>query len=123
MIFKKNRPIYLQIVDYLIEKILHNEWPQGERIPSVRDLGGILEVNPNTVMRAYRDLEEKDVLYNQRGIGFFVSDDAEKRIRKIRKRIFIKEDLPEFYKKMDLLDLSIEDVRKELMKLKENRKG
>ena len=122
MIFKKNRPIYLQIVDYLIERILHNEWPQGERIPSVRDLGGILEVNPNTVMRAYRDLEEKDVLYNQRGIGFFVSDDAGKRIRKIRKEIFLEEELPEFYQKMALLDLSVENVTQELIKLRKKRK-
>jgi DNA-binding transcriptional regulator YhcF (GntR family) len=122
MIFKKNRPIYLQIVDYLIEQILHNEWPQGARIPSVRDLGGILEVNPNTVMRAYRDLEEKDVLYNQRGIGFFVSKDAEKRIRKIRKEIFLKEELPDVYKKMALLDLSVEDVTQELVKLRKRKK-
>ena len=112
MEFNKNRPIYLQIVDYIIEQILLNEWQVGERVPSVRELGSHIEVNPNTVMRAYRDMEEKDILYNKRGIGFFVSLDAHKLIMKSKKKQFLKEDLPAVFNKMDLLGIEMTDIVK-----------
>ncbi len=119
MEFSKNIPIYLQIVDYVIEQILLNEWQVEARVPSVRELGGHIEVNPNTVMRAYRDLEEKNILYNKRGIGFFVSKEAHKLIMKIKKNQFMKEDLPVMFNKMALLGLDMEDV----MKMYKKRKG
>ncbi|HCO66219.1 MAG TPA: GntR family transcriptional regulator, partial [Dysgonomonas sp.] len=52
MEFKTNKPIYQQIVDFCFRKILTGEWMEDERIPSVRELGMLLQVNPNTVMTA-----------------------------------------------------------------------
>jgi GntR family transcriptional regulator len=62
MEFHDNKPIYLQIGDLIIERVLSGEWREGERIPSVRETAVNLEVNPNTVMRSYLHLDEKDNL-------------------------------------------------------------
>ena len=116
MEFKKNKPIYLQIVDYITEQIMLDLWISDERVPSVRDLAGEIEVNPNTVMRAFRSLEEKVILYNKRGVGFFVSTNAKETILEIDRSVFINEDLPTLFNKMTLLGLDINDLVSEYKK-------
>jgi len=76
MEFNQNKPIYLQIADGILEKILSSELKEGDRILSVRELGAELGVNPNTVMRSYEKLTLDGIIYNQRGIGYFVADGA-----------------------------------------------
>jgi DNA-binding transcriptional regulator YhcF (GntR family) len=76
MQFRETVSIYLQIADYICERILLREWKVDERIPSVRELAMQLEVNPNTVMRTYEFLQQQNIIYNQRGIGYFVAADA-----------------------------------------------
>ena len=73
MEFNQNKPIYLQIADGISEKILSGELREGDRILSVRELGAELGVNPNTAMRSYEKLTADGIIYNQRGIGYFVS--------------------------------------------------
>lgn len=110
MKFIENQPIYLQIVDWVGEKILQGEWREGERIPSVRELASQLEVNPNTVMRSYEKLQEQEVIYNQRGIGFFASPGAISRIRKERRDAFTEEEIPRFFEKMKLLSIGWDEI-------------
>ena len=88
MKFRKQRAIYLQIGDYLCENILTGTYAPGDKIPSVRDMAVSVEVNPNTVMRTYTDLQQKGVLFNQRGIGFFVAEDAVENVMQMKKRAF-----------------------------------
>src|SRR5215469_16480111 len=85
MQFRESQPIYLQIADYVCEKILLKEWLPGQRIPSVRELAVQLEVNPNTVMRTYEFLQQESILFNQRGIGLFTADDAVVQATRYRK--------------------------------------
>ena len=77
MEFRENQPIYMQIADYFCNNILSTEWKQDEKIPSVREVAVIMEVNPNTAMRAYTYLQEKEIIYNKRGIGYFVAPEAD----------------------------------------------
>ena len=70
MQFRESRAIYLQIADYICERILLKQWKTDERIPAVRELAVQLEVNPNTVMRTYEFLQSQNIIQNQRGIGF-----------------------------------------------------
>ena len=72
MEFNESQAIYLQIADYICEKILSREWKEEERVPSVRDLAVEIEVNPNTVMRTYSFLQEKNIITNQRGLVFLL---------------------------------------------------
>ena len=118
MKFRKQRAIYLQIGDYLCENILTSTYAPGDKIPSVRDMAVSVEVNPNTVMRTYTDLQQKGILFNQRGIGFFVADDAVEKILEMKKREFLKAELPDFFKTIRLLNLQYEDLQ-ELYKIEE----
>src|SRR5215217_4433551 len=111
MEFKDKQAIYLQIADFLCEQILLGKWPPGERIPSVRDLGGMMEVNPNTVMRTYDFLQNKEIIFNKRGIGYSVSEDAQQRILLYKKERFLESELPEVFKTLYLLNISMDEVK------------
>ncbi len=110
MQFTNEKAIYLQIGEYAMDRILLEEWRSAEKIPSVRELAADLEVNPNTVMRAYDHLQQQEIIYNKRGIGFFASDKAKAHILKTRKHHFLNEELAIVFRTMDLLDISIEEV-------------
>lgn len=69
-----------------------------------------LQVNPNTVMRTYTYLQDRDIIFNKRGIGFFVSADAKSVIKDLEKTKFIKEELPAIFKKMILLDIELDQI-------------
>ena len=110
MDFAGNPPIYLQISDYICESILNRKWKGEDRIPSIRELAVTIEVNPNTVMHAYQYLQDKEIIYNQRGIGFFISEDAYRRIKEMKKEEFVEQELPRLFKMMKLLDMDMKDL-------------
>jgi len=111
MQFRESQAIYLQIADYVCEKILLKEWPPGERIPSVRELAVQLEVNPNTVMRTYEFLQQKNIIYNQRGIGFFAAQDAVNQAMQYRKDVFVEKDLPQVFRSLFLLGMDPDGLK------------
>jgi GntR family transcriptional regulator len=110
MEFGDSGAIYLQIADQLCENILLKKWNPGDRIPSVRELAVSIEVNPNTVMRTFNYLQEKGIIYNKRGIGYYVSDDGFLKTMDLRKEDFIHNELPKFFKAMSLLNMKMDDV-------------
>lgn len=110
MEFKDTQSIYLQIADHFCENILLRKWNAGDRIPSVREMAVNIEVNPNTVMRTFNYLQDKGIIFNKRGIGYFVSEDGYQKTRDYRKEIFIHQELPRFFKELDLLNLTMEDI-------------
>ena len=111
MEFKDKQSIYLQIADYVCEQIVLGQWPPGERIPSVRDLAASLEVNPNTVMRTYDFLQGKDIIFNQRGIGYSAAENAHSLVLAYRRERFLDTELPAFFKTLYLLDIDMEDLQ------------
>jgi DNA-binding transcriptional regulator YhcF (GntR family) len=110
MKFSDNKAIYLQIANYVCEKVLTQQWPAGERIPSVRELSVALEVNPNTVMRAYDYLEANEVIYNKRGIGFFLTDPSVEKAIAIEREIFLSETLPVLFRNLYLLNIPFDEL-------------
>lgn len=96
MNFKENKGIYQQIADRICDEILLGQYPEGERIPSVREYAALVEVNANTVMRSFDYLQSAGVISIRRGIGYFVSSGACKRIRVLRKETFLKEE-PDYF--------------------------
>lgn len=111
MDFKKQKPIYLQIADSLCERIMAGEWGEDERVPSVRDVAGGLGVNPNTVMRTFDHLQSAEIIYNRRGVGYFVSPHAKEHIVALNRQYFINEELPYLYQQMNLLELTFDDLK------------
>jgi len=110
MEFKETQAIYLQIGDYISEQILLGRWKEGERIPSVRELGVELQVNPNKVVRTYEFLQNNEIIYNKRGVGYFVSDDAIMKIKDLRKKQFLDQELPQFFKTIELLGMNYDEI-------------
>ncbi len=112
MEFKDNQAIYLQIANHFFENILQKKWNSGEKIPSIRDMAVEFEVNPNTTMRTFNYLQEKGIIFNKRGLGYYVADDGYEKARALKKEQFINEDLSAIFKTMQLLGLSFEDLKK-----------
>lgn len=110
MNFKDNKPIYLQIAELITKRIATGEWAEEERIPSVRDLGMELGVNPNTCMRTYDTLTREGIIENQRGIGYFVTKGASDKILNMSRNKFINKTLPEMFSQMKTLNISIEEL-------------
>ncbi|ATW26614.1 GntR family transcriptional regulator [Candidatus Formimonas warabiya] len=75
MDFDARAPIYLQIMEKIEKEISTGKLRKGEKMPSVRNMAVELKVNVNTMQRVYQELEREEVLYTQRGIGSFVTED------------------------------------------------
>ncbi len=118
MQFRDSIAIYLQIADYICEKILLKQWKAEERIPAVRELAMQLEVNPNTVMRTYEFLQQQTIIYNQRGIGYFVAPDAAKNAAQYRKTEFIEKELPAIFRNIYMLGMDIDELKTRYEKFK-----
>jgi DNA-binding transcriptional regulator YhcF (GntR family) len=110
MEFKDKDAIYLQIAAYVSENILLGKWLPEEKIPSTRDMAVELEVNPNTVIRAYEFLQSQEVVINKRGLGLFVAPDGPQKVKAFRKQRFIQQQLPDFFRNIYLLDIDIKDL-------------
>ena len=120
MNFHDKKAIYLQIADYFYDSILRKKMNINERILSVRDLAVQTEVNPNTVMRTYSHLQDRDIIYNKRGIGYFIADGAFDLALRIKKDEFVKDELPSLFKTMGVLNFSIGDIEKMYEEYKRN---
>lgn len=110
MNFIQNQSIFIQIADRIADRVLDDTYKADERIPSVRELALEMEVNPNTVMRSYERLQNREIIYNKRGIGYFISPDAKEKIKAIRHREFIEEVLPHVFNEMILLGVSLDEI-------------
>lgn len=111
MEFRDNKAIYLQIAEFIWERILLREWAVGDKIPSVRELAVQLEVNPNTVMRTMEFLQQKDIIFTKRGMGYFVADEAETKVKTFKKEDFLQNDLPPFFRNIQLLEIDFEELK------------
>ena len=105
MDFNSEKPIYRQIADGICDRILSGEWKGDDRIPSVREYGAEIGVNPNTMMRSYDKLLGEEILYMKRGIGYFVAPDAREKVLTAQREAFLRDDLPAIKARMALLEL------------------
>jgi DNA-binding transcriptional regulator YhcF (GntR family) len=112
MNFNPNRPIYIQICDGIIERIVRNDLKKGSQLESVRDLAISLNVNINTVRKAYNTLEDKNIIYKKRGIGTFITDDGAL-IEKLRKELSQRV-IKTFLEKMHAIGYTDDEIIKAL---------
>ncbi len=119
MEFKDNLPIYVQIKNLIKKKIASGELKKGEKLPSVREFSTKLKTNPNTVQRAYSELEREDLVFTQRGLGTFVSED-EKTILELKKNMasnivksFLHDMIAIGFKEGEILDLIKKNIKGE----------
>lgn len=110
MEFSQPKGIYQQIAEQMRDRILAGEWNEGERIPSVRELAGGVGVNPNTVTKSYQALLDREIIENQRGLGYFVAADAKRRILDELREEFVQQELPRIFRTMRLLGIQLKDL-------------
>jgi GntR family transcriptional regulator len=123
MNFLSANAIYQQIGDYICENILLGTWAEGTKIPSIRDMAVATEVNPNTVLRSYSYLQEKDIIQNQRGVGYFVAERGLERTKQLLTATFVKTELPRVFKTMDLLQFKFDDLKPYYAEFKKAQKN
>ena len=111
MNFKDSKGIYLQIADRICDEILLGKNHEEARIPSVREYAAMVEVNANTVMRSFEHLQSQGVIYNKRGIGYFVSSGAKEKILALRKEYFLKEEAEYFFRQVYTMGFSAEELK------------
>lgn len=112
MNYNSNQSIFIQIAERVCDRVLNGEYQADSRIPSVREMASEMEVNPNTVMRSFERLQGNGIIYNKRGIGYFISSEANAKIREMRHNQFIEEVLPAVFKEMHLLGVGLEELTK-----------
>jgi DNA-binding transcriptional regulator YhcF (GntR family) len=106
--FDNDRSIYIQLVEQIQNRIATGEYPPGSRLPSVRELAGEAEVNPNTMQKAMSELERMGLLYSQRTSGRYVTED-EGRIQQM-KRQSAKETVRNFLHQMENLGFEKDEI-------------
>ena len=109
--YKDPRPIYEQVRDALRQHILTGAIAPEEKLPSVRELAASLAINPNTIQRAYRELEAEGLIYTMAGKGAFASSDGS---AAARRKDVLMEKLREEIRELKLLKVSREELLEEL---------
>lgn len=116
MDFTNEKPIYLQMADRLMDEIAAGVYLPESRIPSVREYAVNLCVNTNTAMKTYEELAKDNIIYNKRGLGYFVSPGANERIREERRHEFYEQQIPQLTRQMKMLGISVEELTQELQR-------
>lgn len=114
MLFNENEPIYIQVYNHILIQIATGKYPVGEKIPSVRELSIKLKINPNTISKALKELENLNIIYVKRGIGNFVSEDEDK-IRSLKEDI-LKKITTNFIENLKKLGITLSEVKNILNK-------
>lgn len=110
MNFKESKAIYLQIADRICDEILLGQYAEEARIPSVREYAAMVEVNANTAMRSFDYLQSQDIIYNKRGIGYFVAAGARGLILSLRRETFLKDELEQMFRQLYTLGVSDDEL-------------
>ena len=103
-----DRPIFLQIVERIQMDIISGKYKPGDKLPSVRDLASEAAVNPNTMQKAFSELERTGLVYSQRTTGRFITEDTVM-INEL-KASYAKEKITEFIALMQQLGFSKEEI-------------
>lgn len=106
---KNDRPIYLQIMEYINYRIITGEYPIGTKLPSVRDLAAEASVNPNTMQKALAELEKNGLVFTNRTSGRFITEDAD--MIETMKLDLAKKQLQIFLEQLQRLGFSIEEIK------------
>lgn len=110
--FKENsKAIYLQIADRICDEVLSGSLSPDDRLPSVREYAANVQVNPNTMMRAYEHLSQREVIYNRRGIGFFVCPGAVDTVKEMRRSDLLGDNIHDIFRQLSLLGVSPDTLR------------
>ena len=108
----EHTPIYRQLMDLLIHRILDQTYPEGEMLPSVRQLASDFQINPLTVAKVYKELARDNFIDKKRGEGLVIKKGVRALLLKRERSKFLKEEWPQIQERMQRLDIDVEDLLK-----------
>jgi GntR family transcriptional regulator len=109
-----SQPIYLQLREQVVGRLMDGTFAEGEAVPSVRQVASEYQINHLTVAKAYQELVDDGLLEKRRGLGMFVVEGARQTLLKNEQKKFIDRELPEFATRVKQLGLDVEAVAKQL---------
>jgi GntR family transcriptional regulator len=112
-----NQPIYKQLREMVVERIMDGSFSEGEAVPSVRQVAADYQVNHLTVGKAYQELVETGLLEKRRGLGMFVTDGARNSLTTDEQSRFIGKEVPAFAERVKLLGLDMGKVIDHLLNI------
>ncbi|OHD11106.1 MAG: hypothetical protein A2Z96_02815 [Spirochaetes bacterium GWB1_48_6] len=110
MRFNNDKPIFIQISDYLTKEIIAGRMVPDQRIPSARELAVTLEVNPNTAVKALQSLADDGIARSERGTGYFVDPQGPQRAKEALRKVFFDLELPAIFQTMSQLGIQWEEI-------------
>lgn len=105
-----NQPIYRQLRELVVERIIDGSFHEGEAVPSVRQVASDYQINHLTVAKAYQELVDDGLLEKRRGLGMFVIDGARQSLTGDEQQKFFEEELPAFAERVQMLGLEMNKV-------------
>ena len=110
--FNERAPIYEQIITYFCQALIRGEMAPGQRIPSIRELALQLQVNTNTVQRAYLEMERRQLIFSKRGTGYFITEGKD--MAQEIKTEMVRDALSRFLDEMRALGFTDSQIKGEL---------
>jgi GntR family transcriptional regulator len=114
-----DQPIYKQLRELVVERIIDGTFAEGDAIPSVRQVAGDYQINHLTVAKAYQQLVEDGLLEKRRGLGMFVIEGARGSLTDDEQQRFMQEELPAFAERVQMLGMDLNLVAEQLRSLGE----
>ena len=108
--WKDNEPIYLQLRQLVLSQILSGSLPEGEAVPSVRQVASQERINPLTVSKAYQTLVDEGLREKRRGLGMFVNEGARAQALERERQRFLSEEWPATLARIENLQLDAEHL-------------
>ena len=109
-VWKEDQPIYRQITDILIARILDRTYAAGDMLPSVRQIAEEFDVSPITGAKVYQELDKEDVTVKRRGVGAFIKEGAREAVLERQRSQFLETEWPELKQRLKLMEISAKDL-------------
>ncbi len=114
--FDGEKPIYVQMAEWIEENILSGAFPEEQQIPSTTEISAMYRINPATALKGMNILVDNGIIYKKRGLGMFVSSGAEEKIRNERKQDFFDKYITALVSEAEKLKISKEEIIKMIEK-------
>jgi GntR family transcriptional regulator len=114
MEWNDNLPIYKQLRELVVERIMDGSFAEGDAVPSLRQVAAYYQINHLTVAKAYQELVEDSLLEKRRGLGMFVVAGAREALTNNEQHKFLKDELPAFADRVQILGMDMELVAQKL---------
>lgn len=108
--FDGEKPIYVQMAEWIEENILSGAFPEERQIPSTTEISAMYKINPATALKGVNILVDKGIIYKKRGLGMFVSSGAEEKIRAERKQDFFDKYITALVSEAEKLKISKSEI-------------